>query len=203
MADNSVDIIMTDPVYEDMAQYEWLSRTAMRVLKPNSPCLVFYATMHLPATIAAMQGAGLVYRWQMFGYITNEVKHRPAPTGKCVHVGLLWFDKGKSKRHGFMLDVRAVPTWTKNDASNHPWSKHPLVVSYYLEGLSKRNDVVFDPFCGGGAIPATAKMLGRQYIGFEIDEQRATTAQQNVDSTRVAPVQTKMKIDATQSEMIV
>ena len=39
-----------------------------------------------------------------------------------------------------------------------------------MNGLTKPGDIVCDPFAGGGTIPAVAKSLGRQYIGFEIDE---------------------------------
>lgn len=184
LADASIDLIYTDPVYEQIEDYAWLSQTAMRVLKPNSACVVFYATKHLPETIAAMQAGGLQYRWQMFGYITNEIKPRPGATGKCVHVGLLWFEKGKSRHYGTQLDVRAVPTWSNAAHSNHPWSKHPLIVSYYLEGLSRPGDLVLDPFCGGGAIPRCAHIAGRRWIAFERDEHTARDAQESIDATQ-------------------
>lgn len=185
IAPASLDLIYTDPVYENIEDYAWLSKEAMRTLKPNSACVVFYATKYLPETIQAMLSGGLTYRWQMFGYITNEMKPRPGATGKCVHVGLLWFEKGKSRHYGTQLDVRAVPTWTNSATSNHPWSKHPLIVSYYLEGLSRPSDLVFDPFCGGGAIPRTARKYGRDYIAFERDEATAQAARASIEADQV------------------
>lgn len=186
--DNSIDLIYTDPIYENIKDYAWLSKQAMRVLKPDSACVVFYATKYLPETIRAMQRGGLSYRWQMFGYITNEVKPRPGATGKCVHVGLLWFEKGKSRHYGTQLDVRAVPTWVNGSASNHPWSKHPLIVSYFMEGLSRPGDLVLDPFCGGGAIPRTARKFGRQFIAFERDEQTARAARASIEVEQVSAI---------------
>lgn len=181
----SLDLIYTDPIYENIEDYERLSRQAMRVLKPNSACVVFYKTKLLPETITAMLSGGLTYRWQMFGYITNEMKPRPGATGKCVHVGLLWFEKGKSRHYGCQLDVRAVPTWTNDAKSNHPWSKHPLIVSYYMAGLTRPGDLVLDPFCGGGAIPRTAKKLGRHYIAFERDAVTAQAARESIEAEQV------------------
>ena len=32
------------------------------------------------------------------------------------------------------------------------------------------NDIVFDPFCGGGSAAVASKQLGRRYIGVEIDK---------------------------------
>lgn len=197
IADESIDLIYTDPVYEQIEDYEWLARQAMRVLKPNSACVVFYATKYLPETIAAMLRGGLSYRWQMFGYITNEIKPRPGATGKCVHVGLLWFEKGKSRHYGTQLDVRAVPTWTNSATSNHPWSKHPMIVSYYLEGLSRPGDVVLDPFCGGGAIPRCAHIARRQWIAFERDAATAQAAQASIEASQ--PMDVDM-ISQSQSE---
>ena len=45
--DESVDLIFTDPVYENIDDYAWLSETAQRILKPNSACLVFCANRKL------------------------------------------------------------------------------------------------------------------------------------------------------------
>lgn len=192
--DASVDLIYTDPIYENIKDYLWLSRQAMRVLKPDSACVVFYATKLLPQTIAAIARGGLSYRWQMFGYVTNEVKPRPGATGKCVHVGLLWFEKGKSRHYGTRLDVRAVPTWTNGAHSNHPWSKHPLIVSYYMEGLSRPGDLILDPFCGGGAIPRTARKFGRDFIAFERDAAIAAAAQASIEAEQVSAINPEQEV---------
>ena len=106
--DESVDLIFTDPVYDQMDDYRWLAETAARVLKPDRACLTFSSIGMLPETLRAMSDAGLAFRWQFIEYRTNEVKHRHAPGGKCVYVPLLWFDKGK-KRPAFVLD------WTAGD----------------------------------------------------------------------------------------
>lgn len=38
--DESVDMVFTDPVYENIDDYRWLAETAARVLKPGGACLV-------------------------------------------------------------------------------------------------------------------------------------------------------------------
>jgi len=36
---------------------------------------------------------------------------------------------------------------------------------------SEKTDLVFDPFLGSGQVAVISKMLGRQYLGFEIVKQ--------------------------------
>ena len=36
----SIDLIFTDPVYQNLDDYEWLAQEAARLLKPNSTLLV-------------------------------------------------------------------------------------------------------------------------------------------------------------------
>jgi len=58
---------------------------------------------------------------------------------------------------------------------------------------------VVDPFTGGGTVPAVCKMLGRQYLAFEIDPATADTARERVRNTQpplftVLPEQTAMEL---------
>ena len=81
-----------------------------------------------------------------------------------------------------MLDVRAVPAHTSS--SNHGWSKPPLILEYYIKGMSNGNNVLLDPFTGGGTVPAVCKMLGRRWLAFEIDPDVAERARERVRMTQ-------------------
>ena len=52
----------------------------------------------------------------------------------------------------------------------HPTIKPVELVKRHLENVTQPNDVVLDCFLGSGTTAVAAKELGRQYIGFEIDE---------------------------------
>jgi site-specific DNA-methyltransferase (adenine-specific) len=43
------------------------------------------------------------------------------------------------------------------------------------------NDIVLDPFSGTGTTAISAKRLGRQYIGFELDEKYAEISKQKLE----------------------
>ena len=46
------------------------------------------------------------------------------------------------------------------------------------------NDIVLDPFSGTGTTAIAAKRLGRQYIGFELDENYAEISQKKIAFTK-------------------
>jgi modification methylase len=200
LPDASVDLIFTDPVYERIDDYRWLAETAARVLKPDSACLVWIAIQSLPGVCAAMLASGLNWRWQFIEYRANEVKIRPAPGGRCLYSSCLWFDKGK-KRPTFVWDVKAISMSAPAKSINHMWSKPSTTINYYTNAFTKPGAVVFDPFTGGGTVPAVCKMLGRNWIAFEIDPATAEKARERVALTQVPlwvpePVQDALPLEA-------
>ena len=52
----------------------------------------------------------------------------------------------------------------------HPTIKPIKIIKTLIENSTKYGDVVFDPFNGSGTTCVASKELGRNYIGFEIDE---------------------------------
>jgi len=60
------------------------------------------------------------------------------------------------------------------------WQKPIKAISYWLGCFSHSNAIVFDPFTGGGTVPAVCKMLSRNYLGFEIDPATADAARERV-----------------------
>ena len=56
------------------------------------------------------------------------------------------------------------------DDYDHPTIKPLELVKRHIINSSKENDIIFDPFLGSGTTAVASKELGRQYIGFEINE---------------------------------
>ena len=53
---------------------------------------------------------------------------------------------------------------------SHPCQLPVHLIERLILMTTDENDIVFDPFCGGGAAAVAAKQLGRRYIGVEIDK---------------------------------
>jgi site-specific DNA-methyltransferase (adenine-specific) len=65
----------------------------------------------------------------------------------------------------------------------HPTQKPVRVMSYILERYTSHGDVVFDPFCGSGTTLVAAKMLGRRFIGIDIEKKYCDIAEERLRNT--------------------
>lgn len=67
------------------------------------------------------------------------------------------------------------------DISNgHPTCKPIRLMSWLITLASREGDIVLDPFCGSGTTLIAAKMLGRQYIGVDREEDYCEIARKRV-----------------------
>jgi DNA modification methylase len=180
--DESVDLIFTDPVYQNIDDYRWLAEIAARVLKSTGALLAWSATSYLPevlrAMIPPMEWAWMLY-WQKYGPCY------PGKPGLCVIAQCLWLDKGQSKTHRKMADWMGAAFDLSNRHSEHKWSKPERVLGKWVDAFAEHGAIICDPFTGGGTVPAVCKMLGRNYLAFEIDPDVAETARERVRNTQM------------------
>lgn len=182
--DSSVDLIFTDPVYSQIDDYEWLARTAARVLKDDRACLVWCGIGWFPETMQALKQGGLTYRW-----IFGAVRPKGFPSGRFFPKGFsnwqccLWYEKGDSDPALTISDI----TFSDNGSMMmfHPeWAKNVAPFIHWLSRFTYPDSIIFDPFTGGGTVPAVCKMLGRNYLAFEIDPATAEKARERVLMTQ-------------------
>jgi modification methylase len=180
--DASVDLIFADPVYERIDDYRWLAETAMRVLKPDSACLVYCGIGLLPQTHDALRAGGLAYKWRL---ITRPVNSKEfygrllITTQEC-----LWYEKGHSKLQQSIFDFDLSTTKGMYDVAGSNWGKGRDILLRYINTFSAPCSVVYDPFTGGGTVPAVCKMLGRNFIASEIDPETADRARLRLEQTQ-------------------
>ncbi len=182
--DESVDLIFTDPIYDRIDDYRWLAKTAARVLKPNGSLLVFQWASHMRETLNALNP--LILEWIFSLYIPNRTKDTRCKAGFNKWTPCLWLSRGdvKSPRVADLIQCNAFQSVLGDGTSNHEWSKSPEFFYYYIDAICNINDSVLDPFVGGGTVPAVCKMLGRNYIAFEIDPDTAERARERVRNTQ-------------------
>jgi len=168
--DKSVDLIFTDPVYQNFDDYRWLAQEANRILKPGAALLTFFGIGYAEETLKALREGGRKVTWIMPIYQPGQTR-RIHPKCFCHWYGLLW---AGGKPYKTFVDVQVSHTGTL--VGKHKWRKNPIPIAKYIDAFTKPGDVVVDFFCGGGAILAACKALGRHYLGFEIDPESANLA---------------------------
>jgi len=63
-----------------------------------------------------------------------------------------------------------VPFWSMPENTEHPTQKPEKLLAKIILASSHKGDFVFDPFAGSGTTLVTAKKLGRNSSGIELDE---------------------------------
>lgn len=164
--DETVDLILTDPVYDRIEDYVFAAQVAARVLKPNRACLMWQGQQNIAATMIALQNGPLVYRWLMGWYASNNMQMYGAIGRKWAP--LLRYDKGKAKPRAHR-DLWDAPLKTGKGAYNHKWAKRLEPLEHWIGAFTKPEGIVLDLFMGGGSLAAACVRTGRHYLGFEID----------------------------------
>ena len=76
-----------------------------------------------------------------------------------------------------------VPFWSMSENTDHPTQKPEKLLAKIILASSNKGDFVFDPFAGSGTTLVTAKKLGRNFAGIEIDEYYCCLAQKRIEKT--------------------
>ncbi|MBR1437911.1 MAG: ParB N-terminal domain-containing protein [Synergistaceae bacterium] len=169
IADNSVDVIITDPPYgkEYISLYGELSKLARRVLKPTGSLVVMTGQSYLPEVMSRL-GQYMSYHWTMC-YLTPGGKS-PQMFQKKVNTfwkPVLWYVKD-GYESDYVGDVLKSPV-NANEKDYHAWGQSLGGMLEIVERLSYPEDVILDPFLGGGTTGVAALVKGRKFIGTDIE----------------------------------
>lgn len=185
--DESVDVIFTDPIYQNQDDYLWLAETAKRILKPEGFLLCWSNGKWHRVNANWLESAGMVYRWD-FACVKSGVH----VTGFCGKVAvaanrLIWLDKSHTSKMVSVLKDGFIGITVKSMKTNHKWTKDPMFTTKAVLAFSREGQVVYDPFCGGGTILHAVKKTGRDFIASEIDPKSAELARSRIRQTFYAP----------------
>jgi DNA modification methylase len=97
---------------------------------------------------------------------------------------LSWSWKGCGKEVGNIIKIsRIVPR-----PHQHPTVKPVALVEHFLRLHTKPGEVVLDPFAGSGTTGVACKKMGREFIGFELDQHWVDVANKRIEETEGAGV---------------
>lgn len=194
IADNSIDLIFTDPPYpkEYLMCYQWLALEAMRVLKPGGFLIAMSGGLFLNRIYRMFDDAGLTYFYEM----THKHGNGNSPTVWTGHnerdtpypivartKPIIVYSKGKA-----WPSIGGVMNFFESQGGSkkyHHWGQDVESARYYIDYFSNLGDIVLDPFVGGGTTPIACDLIGRKCLAFDIDISAIVTTKNRVNSSGV------------------
>lgn len=184
------DFVLTDPPY--MVGYAdragrrvanddndaWLKPAfaeLYRVLAPDSFAVSFYGWPHADRFLDAFRAAG----FRVAGHLAFPKRYTSSTRFlRYQHEVAYLLAKGRPARPeepiGDVLD------WTYSGNKLHPTQKPLSVLLPLVETFSAPGALVLDPFAGSGSTLLAAKLLGRRYLGIELDPAYCVIARQRL-----------------------
>ena len=180
VADQSVDLIFTDPPYltEYLYLYEWLASEAPRILKPSGFMAAYVGIYHL-ANVIKLIGDKMEFFVELviFGKGNGAMIWNRRTIGRHKSI-LLYRPNGGTGAP--RCNIVSLFNGSGQDKRYHIWGQDETSARYYIDSLSQIGDLVLDPFCGGGTTPAMCKVLRRNCLAFEVIPATADIARARV-----------------------
>ena len=200
--DDHWDQFSSFAAYDRFTQ-DWLA-AARRLLKPNGAIWVIGSYHNIFRVGAAMQDAGF---WLLNDVVWRKSNPMPNFRGKRftnAHETMIWASRDEGAKYTFNYEalkalndgVQMRSDWVlplctgherlKDEAGvkAHPTQKPESLLHRVLLATTNAGDVVLDPFFGTGTTGAVAKMLGRNFIGIEREENYRRLAGARMDRVR-------------------
>ena len=84
-------------------------------------------------------------------------------------------------------DDISIPYWSMPENTDHPTQKPEKLTAKLILASCRENGVVFDPFLGSGTTAVTAKKLGRNYVGIEMNKEYALWTEKRLQNAKDSP----------------
>jgi len=203
--DESVDLIFTDPPWGVEYKYpsefvdswegykdfvEWLVGECQRILRPGAFAFVYQGTKRLQDTYSIFPSGS-----RLFADCKTFIQLKGLPVEFAVDYIVFWQKLGLFALTGMCRDWHRANTsrtihksrdtklWLTNGAKIPP--PRPLESCVYIiNQMCLQGAIVMDFFVGSGTTAVACKVLGRNYLAFEIDPETAEIARQRVVQTQ-------------------
>jgi DNA modification methylase len=182
LSDESIDLVFTDPPYlkKYLYCYDYLANECPRIMKYGASLLTIVGHYALEEVMYKFKGK-LKYRWILCMNQFNGKHARMAMGIEVMWKPILWYVKGAYPMgRGFLRDGIEITGTAGQEKKLHIWEQDLSWALYYIEKLTKPGDLVLDPFMGSGTVAVACRMLNRNFIGFEINEDYCDIAERRI-----------------------
>jgi 16S rRNA G966 N2-methylase RsmD len=168
--DNSIDLIFTDPPYDEksLSLYKELAVIAIRVLKSGGSLVCYCGTYGIPQILEFMKEVGLTYYWIIAVKLQGSFARAWRKDVSIKWKPLLWHIKGETKFDTTEFISDHVES-TNSDKISHDWQESTSEARHVISRLTLENHTVLDLMMGSGTTGIAALQLNRKFIGIEID----------------------------------
>jgi len=128
---------------------------------------------------------------------TYPLIQTPKPSKKEKDMGLSGEEKPVEKDYGFTKDIKVHNRERRNDPrkNTHPTIKPIKLMSYLITLFTREGDWVLDPFMGSGTTGLACKLLNRNFIGIDYEEDYFNIAEERLEVSREELIKTlKIKV---------
>lgn len=177
--DNSIDLCICDPPWgkSSASVCEGISKVAASKLREGGSLLVLVGGSYLPEVITALSSdKRLRYHWLL---TCNLPQGSPASVSwlkvqSKVRL-VLWFIKGTYDGAIISDYIQRPNSDSDTDKIFHSWSAPEGLISDLIERYTYPGNIVADFTLGGGTSAVCSVLLGRRFIGSDIDEDAVKT----------------------------
>lgn len=104
--------------------------------------------------------------------------------GRLMHIERDGFTIIKISGNALKRDIIESPVETLK-GNIHPAVYPEFIIREFIKLLTKKGDLILDPFIGSGTTGIAAKKLERDYIGIELSQMYRDYAQDRIDKTKI------------------
>jgi len=202
IANNSVDLVVTDPPYgmefqsnfrktkhksiQNDDNLDWLGdwvKELKRVCKDEAHLYIFCSWHHIDQfkqQVGALFNVKNILIWEKNNTGMGDLEGDYAPKYEMI----LFCSNGKKKLNGGR-DANILKT-KRTQNENHPTEKPINLIKYFIEKSSNKGDLVLDTFGGSCGTAIASRQIERNCICFEIEEDYCKVARERLFSTTMS-----------------
>jgi len=201
LADNSIDLVLTDPPYgmnyqskRRKEQYDkinndnnidWLYfslKQFKRILKEDSHCYMF-CSIHFLSKFIDYSKEHFTLKdiliWEKNNHGSGDLTGGYAPKYEFI----LFLTKGRKELNG-----KREPNILKYNKTNnilHPTQKPTDLLEFLISKSSQEKDLILDSFMGSGSTGVACKNINRNFIGIEMNKNYFDIAKNRIEGTLI------------------